>query len=61
MIMPKKSLYDKGMYKQNVDCFALGVRAWELATGTNAFNNVAQDSNTTAADLYYVIIERWLS
>jgi hypothetical protein len=38
MIMQSKSIDNYMKYKDNVDCFAVGVMTWELATGINAFD-----------------------
>jgi hypothetical protein len=61
LVMPRKSIYDKAKYEANVDCFAVGVMAWKLATGSNAFDDLAQDSNSPAADMNGVYYNRKIS
>jgi hypothetical protein len=56
MLKPGTSIYDTVTYSENVDCFAVGVMAWELATGGHAFPNTEATSSLVVADmnvLYY--------
>jgi serine/threonine protein kinase len=56
MKRPRHSIYENVKHKINIDCFAVGVIAWELAKGMHAFANVEANSNLVAADmsvLYY--------
>jgi hypothetical protein len=56
MLKPGDNIYTPIIYKENVDCFSVGVMAWELATGTHAFPKVEEDSSLANADmgvLYY--------
>jgi hypothetical protein len=56
MKKPGSSIYENVEYNENTDCFAVGVMAWELATGVHAFANVEETSDSMIADisvLYY--------
>jgi hypothetical protein len=56
MKKPGSSIYENVEYGENTDCFAVGVMAWELATGVHAFANVEGTSDSITADisvLYY--------
>jgi hypothetical protein len=51
MITPRQSAYKQIEQKMNIDYFAVGVMAWELATGIHAFTNPEEDSNSPVTDL----------
>jgi hypothetical protein len=44
MMQPRQLIYEMVEYKINIDCFAVGVMAWDLATGIHAFADVQKDS-----------------
>jgi hypothetical protein len=49
--MPWEYIYHQIKYHVNVDCFAIGVIAWELATSIRALADLEEDFNSPAADL----------
>jgi hypothetical protein len=51
MLKPGASIYTIIKYKENIDCFSVGVMAWELATGMRAFSHVEADSSLLIADM----------
>jgi hypothetical protein len=50
MMMPRQSAHKQTEHKMNIDCFAVGVMAWELATGIRAFTNSEEASNSPITD-----------
>jgi serine/threonine protein kinase len=61
MLKPGDNIYDRVIYKENIDCFSVGVVAWELATGTHAFPNVEEDSSLANADMGVLYYKRKMS
>jgi hypothetical protein len=56
MQKPGTSIYDIVNYKENVDCFTVGVMVWELTTGEHDFPTPEATSSYVVADmsvLYY--------
>jgi hypothetical protein len=61
MLKSGASIYTTIHYNENVDCFSIGVVAWELATGTRAFPNVEADSGLASVDTSVLYCNRKMS
>jgi hypothetical protein len=51
IIAPRKSTHHEIKYRENVDCFAVGVMPWKFVTGIHTFADTEKDSNSPIADL----------
>jgi hypothetical protein len=60
-MMPRQSVYKHIEPQMNIDCFAVGVMAWELTTRIHALTNREEDSNSPVTDLNISYYHRKMS